>query len=126
MKCVPPELVKSTPLNPLLQASIQCTNKPDASTLKDYVDNAEKMSHKGELQSINFLKIYLTLSISVELRPKQPHPLAYIQLERVNELLGFQEIELLPEPILASSASTTSHSHVIIKFNVSSNTRRCV
>jgi len=75
------------------KASIQCTKKLDAGSLKDYVDSAEKMGHK------------------VELSPKQPNPLAYIQLERVNELFGFQEVELLPEPILASGASMASHNH---------------
>uniref|UniRef100_A0AC35GNW1 Thioredoxin domain-containing protein n=1 Tax=Panagrolaimus sp. PS1159 TaxID=55785 RepID=A0AC35GNW1_9BILA len=48
-------------------------------------------------------------AITIELSHKKPHPLKTIQLEHINSIFGEQDIELLPDPILAKLPQSHGH-----------------
>jgi hypothetical protein len=48
-------------------------------------------------------------AVILELSHKKPHPLKTIQLEHINSIFGEQDIELLPDPILAKLPQSHGH-----------------
>uniref|UniRef100_A0AC34H002 Thioredoxin domain-containing protein n=1 Tax=Panagrolaimus sp. ES5 TaxID=591445 RepID=A0AC34H002_9BILA len=51
-------------------------------------------------------------AIIIELSHKKPHPLKTLQLEHINSIFGEQDIELLPDPIIAKLPQNYGHQNV--------------